>query len=178
VTTVHDFSYPYDRVLALIEAEDDAVDRVISSAHEVRRRNGRVFFIGNGGSAAIASHMAIDFLNKGRFAAMAFNDGASLTCLGNDHGYDQVFIRPFSVHVRNGDILFAVSSSGKSESVINPALHAGVVGASVVTLSGFAPDNRLRSLGSVNFYVPSESYGVVETAHLAILHAILDRLVD
>jgi len=164
--------------LEFVECEEDGFESAIAMAADVRSRQGRLFFIGNGGSAAIASHMAIDFLNKGRFAAMAFNDGASLTCLGNDHGYDQVFIRPFSAHVRNGDILFAVSSSGKSESVINPALHAGVVGASVVTLSGFAPDNRLRSLGSVNFYVPSESYGVVETAHLAILHAILDRLVD
>jgi len=177
VTTVHDFSYPYDRVLALIEAEDDAVDRVISSAHEVRRRNGRVFFIGNGGSAAIASHMAIDWLNKGKFAAMAFNDGAALTCLGNDYGYHHVFNNQLRAHCRDGDMVFAISSSGNSQSIIVPALMAKGT-ATVVTLTGFAPDNMLRSMGDINFYVPSQSYGVVETAHLAILHAILDRLVD
>lgn len=162
---------------AVLDSDLSGFEPTIEVAKVVRARNGRVFFIGNGGSAAIASHMSIDWLNKGKFAAMAFNDGAALTCLGNDYGYHHVFNNQLRAHCRDGDMVFAISSSGNSQSIIVPALMAKGT-ATVVTLTGFAPDNMLRSMGDINFYVPSQSYGVVETAHLAILHAILDRLVD
>ena len=68
-------------------------------------------FIGNGGSASIASHLAIDFQKNGALPTLVFNDAAALTCLGNDLGFTEVFSSPLSVHTRPGDILFAVSSS-------------------------------------------------------------------
>jgi D-sedoheptulose 7-phosphate isomerase len=158
-----------------IEVENHGFEAAVMAAKGVRKRYGRVFFIGNGGSAAIASHMAIDFLNKAKVAAMAFNDAASLTCLANDHGYEQVFERPLVQHSQRGDLLFAISSSGKSKNILRPAMAFLSVG-TVITLSGFAHDNPLRGVGNVNFYVPSDNYGIVETAHLAILHALLDRV--
>ena len=81
----------------------------------------RLFFIGNGGSAAIASHMAADFAKNGGVPALAFNDGASLTCLANDYGYEQVFALPLRQHMRSGDCLIAISSSGKSVNILNAA---------------------------------------------------------
>jgi D-sedoheptulose 7-phosphate isomerase len=158
-----------------VEVESAGFESAVISVRNVRKRNGRIFFIGNGGSAAIASHMAADWQNKAKVAAMAFNDGASLTCLANDHGYEQVFERPLLQHGQRGDLLFAISSSGRSKSILRPAMAFLGVG-TVITLSGFAPDNPLRKVGNLNFYVPSDNYGIVETAHLAILHALLDRV--
>jgi D-sedoheptulose 7-phosphate isomerase len=138
----------------------------------------RIYFIGNGGSAGIASHMAADFLKAGGFAAMTFNDAPLITCLANDLGYQNVFHHPLTLHGRTGDMLFAISSSGESASIVNAAEYAKSIGMTVVTLSGFKPDNRLRQIGDLNFYVPSDRYGLVEVAHHAILHAILDQVVD
>lgn len=160
--------------LSAVQVEAGGFAAVLDLAQRVRKR-GRVYFIGNGGSAAVASHMAIDWLNKGRFAAMCFNDGAALSCIGNDYGMRFVFDYQVMRHASPNDLLFAISSSGKSSDILEAVRNASRV-MPVVTLSGFDPDNPLRGLGKVNFYVPSKSYGTVEIAHLTILHALLDEL--
>jgi D-sedoheptulose 7-phosphate isomerase len=139
------------------------------------RSNGQLHFIGNGGSAAIASHMAVDFFNKGKFAARSFNDSAALTCIANDYGYKSVFDMQVARVVKRGDVLVAISSSGESDNIIRAAKTAKMV-TDVVTLTGFGEKNRLRALGTYNFYVPSKNYGWVETAHLGLLHAILEAV--
>ncbi len=136
----------------------------------------KVMFIGNGGSAAIASHMAIDFWKNGGIKATAFNDPSLLTCLGNDYGYDQVFAKPVEMFGEAGDLLIAISSSGNSANILNGARAAKARGCRVVTLSGFGPDNKLRKEGAVNFYVPSREYGPVEVLHQFLCHYILDIL--
>jgi D-sedoheptulose 7-phosphate isomerase len=146
----------------------------LEAAQRTRRDRTRVFFIGNGGSAGICSHQATDWLRNGGFAATALNDGATLTCLGNDLGFDQVFAKQIQMHGRAGDLLIAISSSGNSSNILNGVEAARAAGMQVLTLSGFKPDNKLRRLGDVNFYVPSERYGWVEISHLALCHAILD----
>jgi D-sedoheptulose 7-phosphate isomerase len=155
-------------------ALDDAVARAVALAEATKRARTRVMFVGNGGSAAIASHMATDWMKNGGFAATAFNDGAALTCLGNDLGFERVFARQIQAHARAGDLLIAISSSGNSASILNAVAAARAARADVVTLSGFAPDNRLRAGGDLNFWVPNGLYGFVEIAHLAVCHAILD----
>jgi D-sedoheptulose 7-phosphate isomerase len=131
-------------------------------------------FIGNGGSAGIASHMAIDFSKNGRMPAMAFNDGAALTCLANDFGYEEVFARQMHFHARRGDLLVAISSSGRSQSILRAVDAAREIGCSVITMSGFEPTNPLRAMGEVNFYVARSEYGIVEVAHTALIHAVVD----
>jgi len=122
----------------------------------------------------IATHMAVDFSKTGGMRAMSLGDGAVLTCLGNDIGYENVFARQIEWHGRAGDVLIAISSSGKSPNILNGVRAARQYGATVVTFSGFRDDNPLRQQGDVNFYVRATEYGFVEVAHQAILHAILD----
>lgn len=136
----------------------------------------KIVFIGNGGSAAIASHMAIDFWKNGRMKSLSFNDGAQLTCLGNDYGYKHVFEKPIEMFADSGDILVAISSSGKSENILLGVQAARLRGCNIITLSGFDEGNPLSSLGELNFYVPSNSYGPVEVIHHSICHCILDTI--
>ena len=131
----------------------------------------RVMFIGNGGSMGIATHMAVDFSKNGGLRATAFGDGAMLTCLGNDLGYENVFASQIEWHGRAGDVLIAISSSGKSPNILNGVKVARSRGCKIVTFSGFRDDNPLRKSGDVNFYVRAMQYGFVEVAHQAILHA-------
>ena len=76
-----------------------------------------------------------------------------------------------------GDILFAISSSGKSENILNCVRAARNQGSKVVTFSGFGSENPLRRMGDINFYVPDGAYGAVEILHLSICHCILDVII-
>ena len=134
----------------------------------------KTMIIGNGGSAAIASHIAIDYAKNGGFRAVACNDLAALTCLSNDFGYEQVFAKQIEQQGRAGDVAILISSSGKSPNILlaaQAARHARFD--AIYTLSGMGADNPLRSMGHMNFYVPSDDYGIVEITHLALLHSIV-----
>lgn len=154
---------------------DRAADRFLELAKAAHGRGNKLIFIGNGGSAGIASHMAIDYAKNGQLRAMALNDAAALTCLGNDLGYENVFARQIDMLATPGDLLVAISSSGRSPNILAAVATARARGCGVVTFSGFAADNPLRCLGDINLYVACDRYGLVEVAHLALCHAVLDR---
>ena len=156
----------------------DAVSEVMARAVRAHAEGNKLIFVGNGGSAAIASHMATDYSKNGDIRSLALNDGSMLTCLGNDLGYEQVFAKQIELHARPGDLMFAISSSGNSANIINAVKAAYDAKCTIVTLSGFAADNKLRSRGDINFYIASDRYGFVEIGHLAICHAVLDFICD
>ncbi|MEG3969472.1 SIS domain-containing protein [Microcoleus sp. T2B6] len=155
---------------------DEGISRAAALVRKQTQQQKKVIFIGNGGSAAVASHQAIDYWRNGGFPAMAFNDGALLTCISNDFGYEQVFSKPIATFAQPGDIVFAISSSGQSANILAGANQANQMGCYVITLSAFEPDNPLRQLGNLNFYVPTMAYGFAEITHLCICHCILDGL--
>ncbi|MGP1675916.1 MAG: SIS domain-containing protein [Burkholderiales bacterium] len=133
----------------------------------------KVIFIGNGGSSAIASHMAVDWTKNGVIRSIAFNDAPTLTCLANDFGYPAVFAKQLEYYALNGDVVIIVSSSGHSSNIMRAAEQAFTQGLDLVTLSGMNPDNILRQKGLLAFYVPAMDYGIVEIAHLALLHSVV-----
>jgi D-sedoheptulose 7-phosphate isomerase len=153
---------------------DFAVEWSVDVARRVTEAGGKIIFAGNGGSAGIASHMATDYSKNGGLRAWAMNDGSMLTCLANDYGYEHVFAKQIEYHGRPGDMLVAISSSGRSANILNSVQAARQLGCSVLTLSGFKPDNPLRRAGDMNLYLDSTAYGYVEIGHLAFCHAILD----
>jgi D-sedoheptulose 7-phosphate isomerase len=155
----------------------DAIGSVGQLAITQAETGKKLIFIGNGASASIASHMSTDFWKNGGMRAVAFNDAALLTCLSNDCGYENVFGKSIDMFADEGDILFAISSSGKSENILNGVRAARNQGAKVVTLSGFNSENPLRQMGDINFYVPDGGYGAVEILHLATCHCILDVII-
>ncbi|MFZ5986031.1 MAG: D-sedoheptulose-7-phosphate isomerase [Bacillota bacterium] len=134
----------------------------------------KIIFIGNGGSASIASHGALDFWKNGGLRAVSFNEGALLTCIGNDYGYSHVFEKPIEMFADEGDVLIAISSSGKSENILKGVKAAKELKCGVITLSGFSEENPLREMGDINIYVPSGEYGFVELSHQIAIHMIVD----
>jgi len=138
----------------------------------------KLIFIGNGASASISSHMSTDFWKNGGIRAIAFNDPSLLTCISNDFGYKHVFEKPIKMFADRGDILFAISSSGKSKNILQAVQSARLKGCKVLTLSGFKKNNPLSLLGDFNFYVPSGSYGPVEIIHHSICHCLVDIIIE
>lgn len=157
---------------------DRAVLKIIKLIGGFNKKSNKVIFIGNGGSASIASHMACDFLKNGKVPAIAFNDPSLITCISNDLGYEYVFDKPLEMLAQKNDCLFSISSSGSSKNILNAAQKARNLGCFSVTLSGFNKANPLRKMGDINFYLPSFSYGFVEIGHLAISHCIADKIME
>jgi D-sedoheptulose 7-phosphate isomerase len=147
---------------------------VADTSRATHASGNKVVLIGNGGSAAIASHHAIEFLKNGGIRALALNDPAALTCLSNDLGYANVFSEQLKIQGNPGDMLLAISSSGQSVNILKAVEIARANRMKIATFSGFQPDNLLRGRGEVNFYVNSNQYGFVEVAHHALIQAILD----
>ena len=155
---------------------EETVSKIISVINSNHKKGNKVILIGNGGSASIASHLTVDFMRSTQINAVAFNDGSLLTCMGNDFGYEYVFEKPIEVCAQEGDILFAISSSGKSKNILYATRMARKKKCFIITLSGFDKNNPLRKEGDFNFYVPSYSYGYVEIIHLVICHLIVEHV--
>jgi D-sedoheptulose 7-phosphate isomerase len=130
---------------------------------------------GNGGSLAIASHIATDFSLAG-WPSIALTDAVALTSHTNDFGPELNFTKQIELmRPSPRDTFIALSCSGKSPNILDAVRAArAIFGSYIVTLSGFDSDNPLRRLGQVNFYVPAHEYGFVQLAHESILHAACD----
>lgn len=158
-----------------VVALESGIGAVMEVLESVRQSGGTVFIVGNGGSAGVASHAAIDFVNVAKLKVFTLHESSLLTCMANDYGYENAFARVLGQVIRPGDVLIAISSSGRSMNIRNAAAQAAEKGGSVITFSGFAADNPLRSMGDLNIWLDSNDYGLVEIGHQFVLHNISDR---
>lgn len=154
---------------------DQAFEAVGECFRRTREARGTVWWVGNGGSCAICSHLAQDVLNKLGVRSQVLSDPSLMTCMANDFGYEAVYARPLGQLCREGDMLVAVSSSGNSPNILACADLAAGRGLSLVTLSAFSEDNGLWNRPSdVSFFLPVQLYGLAEVGHEALLHAAIE----
>lgn len=155
---------------------ETVVGQLLAEFERVRQSQAKIIILGNGGSAAIASHVITDLRNVGGICAVTLHEAAPLTCFTNDFGYEQAFAKQIAAFAYPDDLLIAISSSGQSANIVNAVKAANDKGIAAMTLSGFKADNPLRSLGRWNLWLDSSHYGMVELAHLFVLHHITDQL--
>ncbi|MGE4554834.1 MAG: SIS domain-containing protein [Candidatus Paceibacterota bacterium] len=154
---------------------------LVKSAEIVVKANARgkkIMFIGNGGSAAVASHKALDYWFTGKIRGIVFSDYANLTAVSNDFGYQNIFAKQIERFADKRDILFAISSSGNSENIILAVKKARSLGCKILTFSGFKETNHLRKLGDLNFYTPSSHFNQVESIDLLLCDCILEIILE
>ncbi|HCV22507.1 MAG TPA: phosphoheptose isomerase [Candidatus Latescibacteria bacterium] len=140
--------------------------------------DGKVIVVGNGGSAAIASHLTVDLTKAAGIRAVNFNEPSLLTCFANDYGYEHWVAKALEFYADPGDLAVLISSSGASQNIVNGAEQARTMGLTVISLSGFSPENPLRQLGDLNLFAASDSYNIVEMTHHVWLLAIVDYLIE
>jgi D-sedoheptulose 7-phosphate isomerase len=160
----------------------DRIQQVIEILHEARLDHQQVFIMGNGGSASTASHFVCDLGKNTRvkgvpnFRVMGLTDNMALfSALANDDGYENVFADQLASHVRPGDIVIGISTSGNSTNVINAIRLANSVEAKTIGFTGFN-SGRLGSMVQVDLHVPSDSIEHVEDVHLMLEHLITRSL--
>lgn len=142
----------------------------------IKERNNQIFFIGNGASSSMASHFATDVVKNAGIRARVFTDSSLLTAVGNDLGFEDVYAEPLRWNANRGDMVIAISSSGNSPNIVKAIQIGKQLELSVVTLSSMSPDNTIRTVGDLNFYVAAETYGLAESSHAVILHHWMDLL--
>lgn len=137
----------------------------------------KMILAGNGASASIAAHGAFDFSKQAGIRAMSFNEPGLITAFANDCGYEMWIEKALEIYANPGDVIVLISSSGSSTNVVNAAKYAKSVANPVVTFTGFEPDNPLKALGDINFWVGSKAYNIVENTHSIWLMAVCDLII-
>jgi len=143
-------------------------------AGEIREKERIVYLIGNGASASMASHFAADLAKNGHLHTQVFSDVCLITAVSNDIDFAEIYAEPLRRRGKKGDLLVAISSSGRSPNILRGVEVAHDLDLTVVTLTGFDADNPLRSMGHLNAHLPTLTYGEAETAHAAVLHCWMD----
>jgi len=148
--------------------------KIVKILKEIKKEKKKVILVGNGGSAAMASHVSVDLTKICKIRAVNFNEADLLTCFSNDYGYENWVQKALSFYADKGDLLICISSSGQSKNIINGAKFAKKIGCKVVTLTGFDKKNKVRKIGHINLWINSKNYNLVEMTHHIWLLSIVD----
>ena len=137
-----------------------------------------MFFCGNGASATMSEHMSHDWFQNAQINTYSVSETSHLTAISNDLSYEDVFAYRIDRICSEKDILVTISSSGNSPNVVKAIQTARKKGTFIITVSGKGQDNSSRANGDLNFYVPLNTYGMVESAHAVLIHGALDYFLD
>ena len=173
---VKDYLSLYTKSIFKQNIEKEIVD-VANLLKDISSKNKKVIIAGNGGSAALASHVTVDLTKQAKVRTINFNEYDLITCFANDYGYENWISRALEAYMNKGDLVILISSSGSSKNIINAANHTKNAGNILVTFSGFSESNQLNGLGDYNFWVDSKAYNVIENTHLIWLLSICDTII-
>jgi len=144
---------------------------------ELKKTGKKVIIAGNGGSAAMASHVSVDFTKQGGIRTVNFNEADLITCFANDYGYEHWVAKAVEFYGDEGDMVILISSSGSSTNMINAAQTAKKLGLTVITFTGFESENPLKKEGELNFWLDSRAYNIVENTHQIWLLLVCDMII-
>ena len=165
----------------LVKPSADITEKIIKVKNilvETNKNNQKIMIFGNGGSAAIASHVSVDLTKNANIRAVNFNEADLITCFANDYGYERWIEKAIDFYADNKDILILISSSGKSPNMINACKTARSKKISkIITFSGHDKNNPLSKLGDINFWINSKAYNFVENTHQVWLLTIVDLII-
>lgn len=158
----------------LSSISENRINQSIKLIKKTIKNNGRLYIVGNGGSASIASHVSVDFAKIANVKSSTFNNSNLITCFANDYGHDNWVVEALKAYTSNKDLIILISSSGTSKNIVNAAKYCKKNSFKLITFSGFKKNNPLSKLGDINFHIKSNQYNFIEMSH----HILLVYLVD
>jgi D-sedoheptulose 7-phosphate isomerase len=165
----------------LVKPNAEVVEKIIQVKNilmETKKNKGKVMIFGNGGSAAIASHVSVDLTKCANIRSVNFNEADLITCLSNDYGYEKWVAKAIDFYSDKEDVLILISSSGKSLNMINACEAARRKKVSkIITFTGHNKNNPLSKLGDINFWIDNKAYNFVENIHQVWLLTIADLVI-
>ena len=177
-TTVSKYFNDYK---SLLGPEDQIIEKLFELKKLILGTNSngkKVIIVGNGGSAAISSHVSVDLTKNAKIRCINFNESSLITCFSNDYGYEKWVAKAIEFYGEKDDLLIAISSSGTSKNIINGVNSAKKIQISnIVTFTGMKENNELSTLGNINFWVNSKAYNHIENIHQFWLLTIVDMII-
>jgi D-sedoheptulose 7-phosphate isomerase len=171
------FLEQYSKSFLNIINNNQNLKKILKLANLLKKTKKKIIIIGNGGSSAIASHFAVDCIKNTNLKCLNLSDHSLITCFANDYGYENWVAKCIEFYGEKGDILIAISSSGKSKNILNGVKSAKKKFFSkIITLSGFDKKNALGKEGDLNIWVDSKVYNIVENAHQYFLLTCIDLI--
>jgi D-sedoheptulose 7-phosphate isomerase len=144
----------------------------------IKKKNKKIIIIGNGGSASIASHFSVDITKNAKIRCINFNESSLITAFANDYGFENSFSNAINFYGDKGDVLIAISSSGKSKNIINACKIAKKKNFyKIISLSGFPETSVIKKFSNINLMVDSKSYNFIENIHQIWLLAVVDLII-
>ena len=177
-----DFVNNYLKDLSLILKPNEDLVNKISAAKDIlmktKKNNNKTMIFGNGGSAAIASHVSVDLTKNANIRTVNYNEADLITCFANDYGYERWVEKAIDFYADKNDVLILISSSGNSKNMINACKAARNMKMSkIITFTGHDRNNPLSKLGDINFWINSKAYNFVENTHQIWLLTIVDLII-
>tara|TARA_B100000427_G_C15483304_1_gene584146 strand:+ start:628 stop:1203 length:576 start_codon:yes stop_codon:yes gene_type:complete len=172
--------YLNDYSKLLMKTEEIADDLIVLKdlLGNVSKKGGKCIIVGNGGSAAMASHFSVDLTKNAKIRCINFNESDLITCFANDYGYQSWVSKAVEFYGDAGDIFIGISSSGTSKNIIYGCDAARKRKFSkIITFSGMSIDNPLRKQGDINFWVNSKAYNHIENIHQFWLLTVVDMII-
>ena len=166
---------------SLIKPNEKIIEKIISARDllvDAKKNNAKIMIFGNGGSAAIASHVSVDLTKNANIRSVNFNEADLITCFSNDYGYERWIEKAIHFYADSKDVLILISSSGKSQNMLKACEAAKNKKISkIITFTGHDKDNPLSKCGDINFWIDSKAYNFVENTHQLWLLAIVDLVI-
>ena len=145
---------------------------------QIKKNKKKIIIFGNGGSAAISSHFSVDMTKNANIRCINFNEPDLITCFSNDFGYDNWLSNSIKFYGDKGDILIAISSSGKSKNIVNGCAAAKKKKFSkIITLTGYSINNPVMKKGDINLWINSKAYNFIENIHQFWLLLLVDLVI-
>tara|TARA_B100000780_G_C20883347_1_gene351463 strand:- start:85 stop:672 length:588 start_codon:yes stop_codon:yes gene_type:complete len=164
----------------LIKPNKDIVRKLIQTRNiflNTSKKRGKILIFGNGGSAAIASHVSVDLTKNANIRTVNFNESDLITCFSNDYGYERWVEKAVDFYADRNDTLVLISSSGKSRNMINACKAARRKKIKVISLTGHTKNNPLSKITDLSLWIDSKAYNFVENTHQIWLLTVCDLII-
>ena len=162
----------------ILEYNETSLNAFVKKLTDVKKNKKKVIIVGNGGSAAIASHFSVDLTKNARVRCTNYNESDLLTCFSNDYGYERWVEKAIEFYGDQGDSLILISAGGNSPNMTNGAKLARQKKIkTIITFTGNDKNNKLTKLGDINFWVDSKAYNHIENVHQILLLSLVDLII-
>ena len=164
----------------LIKPDEDIVKKLVIvkvTLINTARNGGKILIFGNGGSAAIASHVSVDLTKNARIRSVNFNESDLITCFSNDYGFERWVEKSVDFYADKKDCLILISSSGKSKNMINACKAAKRKKIKIISFTGHSKNNPLSKLSDLSLWINSKAYNFIENTHQLWLLTICDLII-
>ena len=169
-----------DDFSSLLKSNEDLVNRLVEVKEillDVKKNKSKVMIFGNGGSAAIASHVSVDLTKNAGIRCSNYNEADLITCFSNDYGYEKWVEKAVEFYADKNDTLVLISSSGKSKNMINACEAAKKRKINTISFTGHSYNNPLSKISDLSLWVGSKAYNFIENTHQIWLLTVCDSII-